>query len=373
MGIDFFNNDRVRGDNYASKESNKAVGDAGMQNEKPDLFKDSEEPKSEVELLSEAVLADEVVETAEESKEEIPTKKVEEPTKQVKELSSVFGDKSYNVPAEAKFKHKVDGSEVEVSLQELLNNYSGKQGWDKKFTELDKDRQTYKKELDQVNKYLNEFATKAKTDRIGAFEYLAEAAGLDPLEFRKAIRKDLLQANQAYLQMDEHSRTAFELKEENDYFKSKRELEQKRRSEEQTHKEFETRIQSTKQSHGISDERLQELVTDLRQYGGIERPSLDDVVNLHSAYIRQDRALDTLKKINPDLLKDESKIATLESLIAGNSKLGDKELEEYAAKLWGRSIKQAAPKPKAAKKQPQTPVVPLQKKVIGGGNFDFFK
>ncbi len=105
---------------------------------------------------------------------------------------------------------------------------------------------------------------------------------------------------------------------------------------------------------------------------------MEDVINLHTAYIRQDRAMDTLKKINPELLKDESNILTLESLISGNSKLSDKDLEDYATKLYGKSDKKVDQKkqPKTSGKTSQpasTETTNSQKRVISGGNFDFFK
>ncbi len=363
MAIDFFNNDVIRGDNFSGREKAEVLSSIA-EDQVPDLFKDDEPVTVEIEAKTEET--------------DVPEKEVIRPIKEVvepitaKELVAQYGGKEYKLPADSKFTHKADGKDVEISLQELLNDHSGKTSWDKKYSELDKERQSYKKELDQVNKYLNEFASKAKTDRIGAFEYLAEAAGMDPLEFRRAIRKDLLSANKNYLEMDDNTRNAFELKEENDYFRSRRELETKKRTDEQAHKEFDARIQSTKQSHGISDDRLQELVTDLKQYGGLDNPSLDDVVNLHVAYNRQDRAIDILRRTDPELLKDDNKISTLESLISGNSKLSDEDLLNYSSKLWGKSTKPAAPKKSIQKPSVKQPEI-SQKRVIGGGNFDFFK
>ena len=65
------------------------------------------------------------------------------------------------------FKHKVDGEEVDVELQELLNNYREKLSYDKKFQELsdqkkeyEKDLNQYRSEMDEVNNYINNFAEK---------------------------------------------------------------------------------------------------------------------------------------------------------------------------------------------------------------------
>ncbi|HEY5689537.1 MAG TPA: hypothetical protein VIS27_14625, partial [Yeosuana sp.] len=281
MSVDFFNNDVKLEQPKESVEADSS-GKAG-QNETIDLF--SKEPEDDG--------IDQIIDKVE---SEEKAEEVEQPT--LKELMAMYGEKEYRVPAEAKFKNKVNGEDVEFTVQEAINSYAGKGGWEKKFSELDKDRQAYKKDLESVNKYLQEFASKAKTDRVGAFEFLAEAVGIDPLEFRKGMRKDLLSKHQDYLSMDEQTRLAYEMKEENEYFKSKHAAELQRRTNEQANLEFEKRMSAVKTEHNISDDKLTELVSDLKEYGGIDKPSLDDIIALNTAYVRQDRAVDILNKVN---------------------------------------------------------------------------
>ena len=60
--------------------------------------------------------------------------------KDVKNLRMKMGEELFNVASDATFKVKVDGKSEEVPLQELINNYSGKTAWDKKFTEIGKEK-----------------------------------------------------------------------------------------------------------------------------------------------------------------------------------------------------------------------------------------
>ena len=97
------------------------------------------------------------------------------------------------------FKHTVDGKDEDVTLQDLLNNYSGKVGWDKKFQELSDDKKLYKEEItnhkaevEKINGYINTFRDKMKNgDSLGALEYFAEFSGMKPYEFRNELVRQL--------------------------------------------------------------------------------------------------------------------------------------------------------------------------------------
>lgn len=79
------------------------------------------------------------------------------------------------------FKVKVDGEEVEVSLDELKSNYSGKQAFDKKFTALDKERKQFLKEKQQIESYVNEFRTLATSkNMVEATKFLGQLTGKAP-------------------------------------------------------------------------------------------------------------------------------------------------------------------------------------------------
>ena len=72
----------------------------------------------------------------EKSEEEIIAEAKEAKEEEIKKLIAKYGEENLEMPANAIFKHKVDGEEVDVELQELLNNYSGKVSYDKKFQEF---------------------------------------------------------------------------------------------------------------------------------------------------------------------------------------------------------------------------------------------
>ena len=159
----------------ANEKNTKSEPEAKVEESKEEEIKEAEsvEEKAEIEVSEES---SESQQTAAEIK---------------KAIYGMMNDQKIELDPGVKFKQKVDGEEQEVSLQELLNDFSGQKGWQKKFTELDKERQTYLKDASQVKEVLTQFASKAKTAPVEAFEYLAEMAGLNPLEFRKQLRNQV--------------------------------------------------------------------------------------------------------------------------------------------------------------------------------------
>ena len=85
--------------------------------------------RSEKELLSEAKKETKGEENKSSAKEKSSGKKAEaiaeeaeKKEEEIKKLIAKYGEENLEMPANAIFKHKVDGEEIDVELQELLNN-----------------------------------------------------------------------------------------------------------------------------------------------------------------------------------------------------------------------------------------------------------
>lgn len=78
-------------------------------------------------------------------------------------------------------KVKVNGEEQDVTLDELKKNYSGKVAYDKKFSELDKERKQFIKEKSQIESYVNEFRQIATSQNmVEATKFLGQITGKAP-------------------------------------------------------------------------------------------------------------------------------------------------------------------------------------------------
>jgi hypothetical protein len=358
VGHDFFNDgeqpvpEQVRAaqELKASQEKNTFKANDMHSQLNPDhFFKDepkeesNEESKTEEikEVQKEEINSEIVAESDGEQSSEIPAEKTQEEIKEeIKELMALYGENEYKLPADAKFKHKIDKEEVEVTVQELLNNYSGKQSWDKKFTELDKERTEYKTDMESVNKYISEFANKSKENPVEALEFLAEQVGLDPFEYRKTLRNQLLNTYGDYLNMDENQRSQFETQERLNYLERQRETDLKRYEQEQTQRELEGRFQGIQQSYGIDNDRRDYLAKELQEVYQAEITP-ENMLELHNSLSRLDRVDNALNTVNPSFLDDDQKVLTLESLLRGNPEMSDNDLKEMAVKLYGGDVEKA--------------------------------
>ena len=95
---------------------------------------------------------------------------------------------------------KVDGEIQKVSLQELKNNYAGKVAYDKKFSEIDRERKEVVAERDSlqgditaINEYVNELGNKMRNASMleGLYE-IASLNNIGPHQVKKAIIAELM-------------------------------------------------------------------------------------------------------------------------------------------------------------------------------------
>lgn len=309
--------------------------------------------KEEVEVKSEEEINE--VNVEEESQEAKEEQEIQDDN--IKRLSAFMEDRSYEIPAEAKLKHKVDGEEVEVTVQELLNNYSGKQAWDKKFSELDKERQVYKKDLEFVDSYISKFSQKSKENPVEALEFLAQSVGLDPFEYKKNLRNQLISHYKDYLEMTDQERFQYEQREELDYLKRQRETERQRIHEEQAQRELQGRFNEIQQTYQIDEDRMNYLKTELVDFYKTE-VTPENVAALHEQLVRLDRVDSALEKLDKRFLDDDNKVLTLESFIRSNPHVSDEEIFETAKKLWGADTKKVINEVKRVERKSQPPREP---------------
>jgi hypothetical protein len=340
---DFFRDDASP---TVAKQESKPFQDHEM-DKQVDFFKESE---SEVDKtvfgkgLKEPVKAP-VKDVDTKSESDKPLTKAE-----LKKIAARYGETTYDVPLEAKLKHKVDGQEVELEIQELLNNYAGKTAWDKKFTELGTEKKKYQEELEIVNKYVNDFAEISKKDKLAGLIKLAESVGLDPLQYKRQLRSDLLGSYGDYLKMDEQQRAHYEQVEELNYLKGLRESEIQKQQQAQAENARQAQLRSFQEAQGIDNERMSYLQSELRDNFKLD-VTPENLTELHTAMLRLDRVDNALKQVNPAFLDDIEKVVQLESLLKGNPKMTDSQLSDFAAKLYGGDVEKAIAN--LAKKQPE--------------------
>lgn len=348
--------------------------------EKADAKVLKEAPKAEPKLESklepkrESVQIEEKVESQKSSEPELKKQPDSPMSKnELKKLAARLGDQTYEIPAEAKFKHLVDGKETEFTLQQLLNDQAGRTAWDKKFSALGAEKKQHKEELDLVNKYVNDFAELSKKDKVAGLAHLAKSVGLDPLQYKRQLRAELLQTYGPYAQMSKQEQDNFDQKEELEHYRQLQTLNTEQNRQAQAQRERQATFGRTMNSHGIDNDRLSFLADELQNNWKLD-VTPENVVELHTAMIRLDRVDAALGSVDEKFLNDTDKVAELESLLRGNPKMTDDQLVKKANQLFADQTEKALKeleKSVSKRDKPSKKNDALQHK-LRQNSFDFF-
>mgnify|MGYP003139071682 CR=1 FL=1 len=282
--------------------------------------------------------------------EKIIAEAAEKKEEEIKKLIAKYGEENLEMPANAIFNHKVDGEEVDVELQELLNNYSGKVSYDKKFQELSSDKKEfegykkdYDKQIDNINNYINTFADKIKNnDPLGALAYFAEFSGMKPHEFKRELLNQIAPEVERISMMSPEELKNEELQAQNEYLLKQQESAQEQYQSQQALKELEMEIVNVQEAHGISDEAFENAYNELKdsEYEGDINPQAVAEYYMHSeAFSRAD---DILSSISPQLADQDQVVESLQQVIMENPSFDNDDLKEIVEDVYGDVIKQAS-------------------------------
>ena len=119
----------------------------------------------------------------------------EEQIEEIKKLIAKYNDEETEIAANSVFRHKIDGEEVDVELQELLNNYSGKVSYEKKFQDLagrkkefEEFKDSYDQDIQDIFGVLTSFKESMQNnDAMGALNHFAAFSGMKPYEFQESL------------------------------------------------------------------------------------------------------------------------------------------------------------------------------------------
>lgn len=125
----------------------------------------------------------------------------------------------YNIDADSTIPVKIDGETQEIPMQELINNYSGKTAWDKKFTEIGKEKKTLefeKHSLESQKTKLTEHINNAispltdpNKNPLDSILYLVELSGQDPYPVYRRLMEANLEEVGGLMDMSEVERELY--------------------------------------------------------------------------------------------------------------------------------------------------------------------
>lgn len=338
-------------DNLTDGRSNKEiVNEAKKEVKNPSS---GEENKSQDKGLG----GDEAKQVAKEAskKDKEKTSKEESEGKEEESLKKILGQsgkKQYELNSDTIFKHKVDGEEIDVSLQDLLNNYSGKTSYDKKFQEFsdtkkefESQKTKYNTEISQINEYITTFAQKLRDeDALGALEYFAEFAGMKPYEFRTELIRQISPEVERRSMMSSDEIENENLKAQNEYLRAQQESEARHKDTEQSQQELSNEIKRIQETHNITDDDFtntyQELVDS--NYDGDITPAIVGEYYVHTQAFS--KAENVLNQVDSNLASNDHIIESLQKVIVENPSFDNDDLMEIVQEVYGNYKKEASEK-----------------------------
>jgi hypothetical protein len=256
----------------------------------------------------------------------------------VKTFKVKSGDKEIEVRSDTAFEVSVAGKVERVPVQELLNNYSGKVVWDKKFSELDRDRKSFQAEKQDLQSSVDKLFQLAVQDSNprAAIEYLAEALGGDPRQVWTQLRDEIKKQFDSYKGLSEDEIRAKETEDELNYLRQKDESAKADAARKQKLSEVEKRTQAVQETHKLSNEEFYRIFNDLKNSGQVDPEDLTpELVGDYYVETSTRKELGSiLEGINPELAKKPGLIGELRDTML-KQKLSMEDMRDVITEVYG--------------------------------------
>lgn len=270
------------------------------------------------------------------------------------------------IPENGIVKVMVDNVETDVSFEDLKRNYSGKQAWDKRFNELNKEKQEFVNKTQRpIESFVSKFVEASGKSPYAAIAVIAEFAGQDPIEFTNAFKSAARSDALKYLSMDENQRALLDREDELNLKQTQHEMQIRQQKDEAMVQQLQEQIAAQLVELNIDLDEYEANVKSLMEalppekHSSINPERVGRWIMLNK---RADVVEDALAKINADLLKDERLLTFLVTKSVDDG-LDDKTTVEQIQAYYGKpkvpaSVKKinskvsAATKKKPATKQP---------------------
>lgn len=284
----------------------------------------------------------------------------EEIKEEIKRILARQGEEDLELYANTSFRHKVDGEEVNVELQELLNNYSGKVSYDRKFQEFSEKKKefdsykvAYDKDIEQIYTVIENFKNSMQNkDAMGALNYFANFAGMKPYEFREQMIRSLAPEVVRMSQMSEAQLLNERLQAENEYLLQQQESEQAKLKEQQAQRELLQEIKQIQEAHGISDEDFRNAYQELKESDYADKIDTATIAAYYVGKQTYSKATSILSQVNPSFTSDTKIVESLQRVIVENPSFDDNDLMDIVKEAFG-NYKETASKTVSKKaKQP---------------------
>ena len=247
---------------------------------------------------------------------------------------------------------KVDGEIQKVPLQELKNNYAGKVAYDKKFSEINKERQevtaerdSLEQEIQSINEYVNDLGAKMRD--VSMLEGLYEIASLNnigPHQVKKAIIAELLPEINRMAELDPQQLELEFQRQELEYNKEMQQRDYEKMQARQAEEERTRNEAALIESSGINNEEYVEA----QQFLNARKDELGEEITpeLTIQYAKfakaEGRAVDIVSKFdNGNHAENEDIVNGTIDIILDYPHFTDEDINEVLASVYSKAQQEA--------------------------------
>ncbi len=217
------------------------------------------------------------------------------------------GEQTLDLAGDAVLTVVVDGKKEEVTLQQVLDNHSGKTNWDRKNNELRNERTEFTKERESMNALVTNLFEKASKNPEDAYDFLADLTKQDPVKLKGSILRQQFEELLPLYEMSEQEREHFFKDRERDWRDKAHENRTRADSEREASTREEAERTSFTQKYGIDDDRYAYASKIVHKHLKDTDPKFDGKVTPQQV-IHADRhlmALEVIAEATPHLEKHE--------------------------------------------------------------------
>ena len=294
-----------------------------------------------------------------EGKEKLPPTKVDgvEEDKETgaknssRPVKTRIGNEEYELPAETKFRQKVDGKMEEFTLRELLNQKVGNVSVEKRFQEVNAEKQKIYQERDQYHKERDAVANHLQTiakmlddpekDPTEVLDYLVDISGRDPLQWNKRVQEHRLKELQQLSEMSAERQALYWKDKEIQFLRNQKESSVRQTEQATKDRQFKSHVDQLREAHKVSEDQFVSAANEL-EAEGVKGLSPEQVIQRAVMKPFFDKAEKVTAGFEEDLSSED-----YDSLVTETAKLmkdfphfSEEESVKHAAKRLGFNVEE---------------------------------
>lgn len=249
-------------------------------------------------------------------------------------------------------KHKVGGKDIDVPLSELLNEFSGKTDWTRKYTDLDKERKEFTQSREQFNGNIRKFHELSKQNPEDAMEFIFDLYGHDSRAVLKGLQEKWLEKYSSYSEMDETERRAAQAEEEKSYYQRKVEKFESEKQNKQRLAQVHQQVQAVQSQYGIDNQSFMNAYKELASSPEVaeatrRNPNFEltpeHVARYHQISTMRNAVESTIAEIRPDLATKMDQIhSEVEYIRNRNPDFTKEDITDILRQVYAPKAKKAA-------------------------------